>query len=179
MMDVTVGDYAVNILLVASVLRQLRGRHLTWFGLGWPIAVVIAAAFGYLRGVPTTGGNITLVLFGAFAGATLGALCGLLSRVYRANDGQIVVRATGLVAALWVLGTGSRLAFELYAEHGGYPSIRSFDAAHRITSTQTWATCLIVMALAEVLLRTAILAPRLTATQRHWPSRDAPHQDGI
>jgi hypothetical protein len=160
----SVTDYLVNILLVASVLRQLRGRRLTWFGLAWPLALVVWAAITYLRGYPAGGGNAVLVACGAVAGTVLGALCGRLSRVDAAS-GRIMVRATGLAALLWVLGTGSRLAFELYAEHGGYPGIEAFDASHGITSIQAWATCLILMALAEVLARTAFLAPRLWAAR--------------
>ncbi len=161
MMEMSATDYAINILLVASVLRQLRGRRLTWFGLSWPIAAVVWAATTYLHGYPTGGDNVALVVSGVVAGAALGGACGWLSPVYARQDGRLIVRATGLVALLWVLGTGSRLAFELYAEHGGYPHIEAFDTAHHITGTQTWATCLILMALAEVLARTAFLAPRL------------------
>jgi hypothetical protein len=45
----------------------------------------------------------------------------------------------------------------------------AFDKAHSITSPQTWATCLILMALTEVLARTAILAHRLWIADRHPP----------
>jgi hypothetical protein len=158
-------DYLINVLLVASVLRQLRGRRLTWFSLGWPIALVAWAAVTYLRGYPAGGNNLVLVTGCAAAGIVLGGLCGWLSRVYAGPGGRITVRATGLAALLWVLGTGSRLAFVLYAEHGGYPRIEAFDASHHITSFQTWETSLILMALTEVLARTAFLAPRLWATR--------------
>lgn len=162
----SLSEYAINLLLVASVVRQLRGRRLTWFGLSWPVAVVASAAITYLRGYPAGGNNTVLVVCGGIAGAVLGASCGWLSRVYTDPAQHIIVRATGLAALLWVLGTGSRLAFALYAEHGGYPRIEAFDAAHGITDTRTWATCLILMALTEVLARTAFLAPRLRAAQR-------------
>ncbi|MBW8078759.1 MAG: DUF1453 domain-containing protein [Gallionella sp.] len=158
-------DYLINILLVASVMRQLRGRRLTWFGLGWPIALVIWAAINYLRGYPTGGSNILLVVCGAVIGAILGGLCGRLSRVFWRDDDRLIVQATGAAALLWVLGTGSRLAFELYAEHGGYSHIETFDVGHHIAGVQTWATSLILMALGEVLARTAFLAPRLLASK--------------
>ncbi len=166
----SLSDYLINILLITSVLRQLHGRHLTWFGLSWPIALVVYFAITYLRGYPTGGSDTALVIGGALAGSVLGGLCGRLSRVYTSPQGRIIVRATGLAAALWVLGTGSRLGFELYSEHGGYTAIKTFDAAHHITSVQTWATCLILMALAEVLARTAFLAPRLWNAQRTNPA---------
>jgi hypothetical protein len=158
--------YLINLLLVASVLRQLRGRHLTWLGLSWPIAAVVWAAITYLRGFPAGGNNTALVVAGVIAGVVLGALCGWLSRVYSDSESRVIVRATGLAALMWTVGTGSRLAFEFFAEHGGYPQIEAFDRAHQIAGTRTWATCLILMALAEVLARTAFLAPRLWAEQR-------------
>ena len=34
-------DYLLNGLLVALVIRQIRGKRLTAFGLLWPLAVVI------------------------------------------------------------------------------------------------------------------------------------------
>ena len=159
-------DYVINLLLVASVLRQLRGRRLTWLGLGWPLALVVWAAFTYLHATSTDGNNAALIVLGAVVGTLLGALCGRLSRVYSDPQHRIMVRATGPAALLWVIGTGCRFAFALYAEHGGFPAIEAFDTAHRITSTQTWATCLILMALAEVLARTTFLAPKLWKTQR-------------
>jgi hypothetical protein len=165
-MGMSATDYLINVLLVASVLRQLRGRRLTWFSLSWPIALVAWAGLTYLRGYPAGGNNTLLVAGCAATGIALGGLCGWLSRVYAIPGGRIMVRATGLAALLWVLGTGSRLAFVLYAEHGGYPAIEAFDASHHITSFQTWETCLILMALTEVLARTAFLAPRLWATRQ-------------
>jgi len=163
-MGMPMTDYLINVLLVATVLRQLRGRRLTWLSLSWPIALVAWAAITYLRGYPAGGNNTLLAAGGAAAGIVLGGLCGWLSRV-DSRDGRIMVRATGLAALLWVLGTGSRLVFVLYAGHGGYSAIEAFDAGHGITGFQTWETCLILMALTEVLARTALLAPRLRAAR--------------
>jgi hypothetical protein len=59
-----------------------------------------------------------------------------------------------------VVGVGSRLAFQLYATHGGAPSIARFSAAHHITSGEAWVATLIVMALTEVVGRSAVLAAR-------------------
>ena len=170
-MGMSFSEYAINPILVASVVRQLRGRRLTWVGLSWPLALVAWAAITYLRGYPAGGSSTVLVACGSIVGVVLGASCGWLSRVYATPDQHVIVRATGVAALLWVLGTGSRLAFALYAEHGGYPRIEAFDTSHGIASTRTWATCLILMALAEVLARTAFLGPRLRAAQRSGLAR--------
>jgi hypothetical protein len=173
MIEMPTLGYAANVLLVASVLRQLRGRRLTWVSLGWPIVLVLWAGITYVHGTSTAGNNTVLIVFGTAAGAVLGAFAGGLSLVYTDQQNRIMVRATRLAALLWVVGTAGRLAFELYAEHGGYPEITAFDRAHRITSTRVWATSLVLMALAEVLARTVFLAPRLWTIERGRNCRDA------
>ncbi|HEY1444881.1 MAG TPA: hypothetical protein VGF51_08270, partial [Acidimicrobiales bacterium] len=57
-------------------------------------------------------------------------------------------------------GTGGRLAFQVWATHGGGPSIAHFSAGHGITSTTAWTAALILMALSEVVVRTGVLAWR-------------------
>jgi hypothetical protein len=52
------------------------------------------------------------------------------------------------------------MGFSLYAEHGGGGSIERFSASHHITSIEAWVAGLILMALAEVLSRSAVLAAR-------------------
>ena len=153
-------DYALNMLLVAAVLRQIRGKKLTAIGLLWPIAIVLAAAAGYLHSIPSSGNDLELALAGAAIGTALGCMCGLLTRIHRQPDDALVAKATGAAAVLWVLGVGARMAFALYAENGGGPSVARFSAAHHITSAAAWTAALILMALTEVLGRTAVLAGR-------------------
>ncbi len=159
-------EYLFNIALIALVIRQIRGRKLTWFSLVWPIGLVAYAAVTYLRSVPAHGNNIALVAAGAITGMALGCLCGRLTRIYRNRDGVVFAKATSTAATFWVIGVGSRLGFALYAKHGGEASIAAFSAAHAITSEAAWTACLILMALAEVLARTAFLAPRLRQLQK-------------
>jgi hypothetical protein len=162
-------DYALNLLLVMAVVRQIRGKKLTVIGLVWPIALVVAAAATYLRSIPSAGNDLDLVIAGAAIGATLGCLCGLLTHVDRLPDNSLVARATGAAALLWVLGVGARMAFALYAENGGGPSVARFSAAHHITSAAAWTAALILMALTEVLGRTALLGGRALHAARMAP----------
>ncbi len=152
-------DYVFPLLLILSVVRQMRGKQLTWFQLAWPIGLVIWAAIQYLRGFPATTADLVLVTTCAAVGTVLGALAGRYTIIYRRADGALMARATLATVVLWTLGTIGRLAFGLYAEHGGGPAIAKFSAAHGL-AVKAWAAALILMALAEVLGRTTILAPR-------------------
>ena len=164
-MHMGIEDYAFSVLMMSSVVRQLRGRRLGWWGLSWPLGLVIWAAEAYLQDVPRRAGDLRLVIGLALVGAVLGLSCGALSRVYVAEDegGRriVMVRSTGTAAILWVVGMGARLAFGLLAEHGGVELIGRFSASLGVTSAGTWATALVLMSLLEVAGRTVLLAPRL------------------
>lgn len=163
-------DTTITVLMMSSIIRQLRGRPLTWFSLGWPIALVVYAGSTYLGHVPADRGDVLLVMGLVLLGAVLGLTCGVLSRVYPHRDGSgrvlVMVRSTGTAAVLWIVGMGSRLGFALYAEHGGYGHIESLDARLGVTSFTTWSNALILMALCEVAGRTMLLAPRLHRLNR-------------
>lgn len=152
-------DYLFPLLLILSVLRQVRGRRLNWFQLLWPVAIVVWAAFHYLHGFPVKGSDLALVVTTTVTGLVLGVLAGVLTRVYRRPDGTLMAKATATTIVLWVLGTIGRLVFGLYAQHGGGPAIASFSRAHGI-AIAAWGAALILMALCEVAGRTLVLAGR-------------------
>lgn len=161
-MDMNFDDYAISLLLMFSIVRQLRGRPLTWFGLTWPVVLVAYAGFEYLGTFPRQGHNLAFVLVLSAGGAALGLACGWLSRVYRAGE-KAMVRSTGAAAVLWILGVGGRLAFGLYAEHGGAATIVRASSHLGVTGFAAWAAGLMLMSLLEVLGRTIVLAPRMLA----------------
>ncbi len=166
----TAFDYVFPLLLILSVLRQVRGKHLTWFQLAWPLSLVAWAAMKYVRGFPPTTADLTLVAGCAVTGVALGALAGHCTSLYRRADGAVIARASLATVTLWTLGTTGRLVFGLYAEHGGGPNIAAFSAAHGLALT-AWAAALTLMALAEVLGRTVTLVPRaVSATGAHAAS---------
>jgi hypothetical protein len=151
-------DYIIDIGLIGIVFLQIRGRRLTLRSLLIPLAIVAWAVSNYLHGVPTGGNDLLLVSLGTAMGALLGALSGLFTRVTGRPDGSVVAKAGLLAATFWVLGVGARFAFQLYATHGGAAAIGRFSAAHHITSGSAWVAALLFMAIAEVVLRTGILA---------------------
>jgi hypothetical protein len=156
----TISDYLIDITLISLVLIQIRSRKLSVKALLLPLGLVGYVAYEYLRGVPTAHNDLFLVVGAAVVGATLGGLAGLFTSVRRADDGSVWAKAGLAAAALWILGTGGRLAFQLYASHGGGASIAHFSASHGITSVTAWAAALILMALSEATMRTSILGWR-------------------
>jgi hypothetical protein len=166
-------DYAIDIALISIVFLQMRGRRLTLRNLVLPIGIVAYVATSYLNGIPTAGNDLLLVMVGVGAGAILGLLSGLFTSVRLGPEGHPFAKAGLAAAGLWVLGTGTRLAFQVYSSHGGQGAIGRFSAAHGITSGEAWVAALILMALGEVLARTAVLALRaynLAPSQFHGRS---------
>ncbi len=151
-------EYVLNATLVLVVVLQLRGRRLEGWSFITPFAVVAFVASKYLRSIPTGGNDLLLIGLGVTAGLTLGILCGLFTLVYR-REGALFARATGIAAVLWILGIGARVAFSLYATHGGGPSIARFSAAHSLTM-DAWVDALVLMALCEVVSRSTLLILR-------------------
>jgi hypothetical protein len=156
----SITDYLINGLLVALVIRQIHGRRLTPLSLLWPLALVVYFGHTYLHGFPTAGNDLWLTLGGPLVGLTLGALCALFTRITPDSEGRPFAKAGAAAAILWIVGVGSRLAFELYATHGGGSAIYRFSANHDITSIAAWTTGLILMAFAEVLGRNGVLGWR-------------------
>lgn len=162
-------DYIISMLLMVSIVRQLRGRQLTWFGLAWPIGLVVYAGIQYGRGITDTGNNLPLAIICATIGMLLGLTCGRLSRVYPENA-RTMVRSTGVAAVLWIAGVGTRVVFGLYAEHGGAATIIRFDVWAHVSGFATWTAALLFMSLLEVLGRSIQLIPRMLTGMSPGPS---------
>jgi hypothetical protein len=162
----TFSDYLIDISLIGIVLFQVRGRRLTTKSLLLPVAIVAYVAFSYLKTVPTSGNDLYLVVGCALVGATLGGLAARFTSVRPGADGIPVAKAGLLAAGLWILGTGGRLAFQLYASHGGGSAIAHFSATHAISAATAWTAALILMAISEAVVRTGVLAWRGHAVQR-------------
>jgi hypothetical protein len=156
----SLSDYLLNAVLIALVIRQVRGRRLTPAQFLIPLGIVSWAALRYLHGIPTAGNDLVLVLGCALLGIGLGTACGGLTRIIPDHDGVPIAKATGAAAVLWVVGVGARMGFALYAEHGGGPAIMRFSAAHSITTIEAWVSGLVLMALGEAVSRSVVLAAR-------------------
>jgi hypothetical protein len=153
----TISDYILDIALIGIVFLQIKGRRLTLRSLLLPFAIVGFVAFRYLHSIPMQGGDLLLIGGAALLGGLLGGLAGLFTSVKPDADGIPFAKAGVVAAVLWVLGVGSRFAFQLYVTHGGAESVGRFSIAHHITGAPAWTAALILMAIAEVALRSAVL----------------------
>jgi hypothetical protein len=160
----TTTEYLLNAALVLVVVRQLRGKRLIGSAIYVPLAICAYVGYTYLHSIPTSGNDLALVVVGSLAGLTLGALCGLCTRVYPDHDGIPFARATGAAALLWVLGVGSRIAFSLYAQHGGGSTIEHFSIVHAL-SQDAWVAAFVLMAILEAVSRTVVLLVRARRLQ--------------
>ncbi len=161
----TTSDWILDIVLILVVLRQIRWSRIDLMTVLLPLGIVAFVAHKYLSPIPT-GGNDLLVIgvFAAF-GTVLGITGGLTIHM-RVDQGKVFVRAGFVAANLWILSMGGRLAFVLWTEHGGGPTLMRFSEQHQITSVQTWVSALILMVLCEVGTRVGTIVIRAQLAKR-------------
>ena len=97
-----------------------------------PFLAVAATAVMFLHQVPGGGTDIALELAGAAAGAAMGAIGGLATRLRLGADGRPLGCAGALAASLWIAGVGARMAFACAATPA--PARRSPPSVSRTTS---------------------------------------------
>jgi hypothetical protein len=171
--------YLINALLVLLVIRQIREHQLDARALAVPVLAVAAAAVMFLHSVPAGGSDLALDLLGVSAGAAMGAVGGLATRLRPGAGGRPLGRAGTLAAGMWIAGVSARMVFYFAATHGAGPAIAAFSIAHHITGPAAWTAALVMMALADVLTRLAVVylrGRRLTATST--PVTATPAQAG-
>jgi hypothetical protein len=155
----TASEWITDIALLLVVLRQIRESRLDVRSFLIPLGIIGFVAHQWLTDVPTAGNDLVLILTLVAVGATLGVTGGIFTRI-RMVGGHLMIKAGLVSAALWVLGMGARLGFQLYSENGGAAAIGRFSLAHDITSEQAWVAAFILMALTEVVTRLATIALR-------------------
>ena len=110
--------YLINALLILLVVRQIREHQLGLRALAVPVLAVAAAAVTFLHAVPGGGSDRTLDLLGTSAGAAMGAVGGLATRLRPGPGGRPLGRAGALAAGMWIAGVGARMIFYFAATHG-------------------------------------------------------------
>ncbi len=166
--------YVINAILVLMVVRQVREHQLDLRALAVPALAVGCAAVFFLHSVPGGGNDIALELICVSAGAVMGAVGGLATRLRRGADSRPLGRAGWLAASMWIGGVGARMAFAFAATHGAGPAIARFSMAHRVTGSDAWVAALVMMALADVLTRLVVVylrGRRLAAGPSATPAR--------
>jgi hypothetical protein len=149
--------YLVNASLILLVIRQIREHPLDARSLATPVLAVGCAAVLFLHSVPAGGSDLLLEAVCVLAGALMGGLGGLATRLRLGADGRPLGRAGVLAASMWVGGVGARLVFAVAASNGAGPAIARFSVAHHITGSAAWVAALVMMALADVLTRLVVI----------------------
>jgi hypothetical protein len=149
--------YLINASLILLVIRQIREHPLDARSLMAPVLAVGCAAVLFLHSVPAGGSDLVLEAACVLAGAVMGAIGGLATRLRLGADGRPLGRAGVLAAGMWVGGVGARLAFAVAAGNGAGPAIARFSIAHHITGSAAWVAALVMMALADVLTRLVVI----------------------
>jgi hypothetical protein len=90
--------YLINALLILLVIRQIREHQLDARALAVPVLAVAAAAVMFLHSVPGGGSDIALDLACVSAGAAMGAIGGLATRLRLGAEGRPLGRAGTLAA---------------------------------------------------------------------------------
>jgi hypothetical protein len=164
----TATDYLLNAGLVALVVLQIRGHKITRARLLFPVAATVYVASMFLHSVPTAGNDLAFVAGLAAVGAALGVAAGLATAVSR-HGTLAVAKAGTAAAALWVVGIGARTGFALWVSHGGQATVAQFSATHGITTAAAWTAGFVLMAMLEVLTRTAVLYAKAVRTGAEIP----------
>ncbi len=154
-------------LALSSIATQV-GRHpASAHRFLTPLAAVGAAAVLYLKGVPTAGDDLPFELACAAAGLAFGLLAASLVRVERdGRSGRVVLQAGIAYAAVWALVLGGRLAFGWAASGVWRHAVGRFSMDHAITGEAAWTAAFVLMAIAMVGARTAVLAARALLVAR-------------
>lgn len=162
----TTTDWIIDIALLAIVFRQIRESRVDIRFVLLPLGLVGYFATKYLHSIPTAGNDLVLIGALVAVGAILGIAGGLVTGVRSDGGKYALVKAGWAAVILWVLGMGSRMAFQVYASHGGAESIGRFSAHHDITTEQAWVTAFVLMAFTEVATRVGTLVIRAGLIQR-------------
>ena len=161
-------EIIVFVGLAALIIGlQVGRRQLTVRRLLVPFLAAGVVAFHYLHTVPTTGGDLDFEVSLSLAGALCGVLAGVLMSVERDEQtGRLMTRGGVAYAALWIIVFGGRLAFAWAASHVWSHQVAQFSLQHAITGSAAWTAAFILMALAMVATRTAVLAARALRAAR-------------
>lgn len=158
-----IGQIILFLGLGAYIIVTQLGRHpMSLRRLLTPILLTVGVGCYYLKSVPTVGGDLDFELICTLAGAGFGLLAASFVRIERsAADGTIMTQAGLAYAAVWAAVLGGRLAFAWAASNPWRQAVGQFSISHAITGEAAWTAAFILMALAMVGVRTAVLAARV------------------
>jgi hypothetical protein len=153
-------DYLIGVAALAFVLWNMRPKELTDRQLLRPLIIAVVVCVEFLHGVPTTGAAGALVAAGVLIGVGSGAVAALATRLERNGAGRVMAAATPLAIGVTAVAFGARMGFAVAATNGLGPAIGRFSASIGVHSAQAWVAALVLMAVADLVTRAAILWQR-------------------
>lgn len=160
--DMSTFDWILNLAILSIMIFTVIGtRAVTTMTFVRPLVIVGAVAALFLRGVPTGGNDVQLVLTFVGLGVVLGWLSSVASRVVVQGD-RVLVQAGAAYALVWLAAVGFRVAFvELAAHSAGFGRwLVTFSMQHQITGGDAWRAAFVLMALAMVVTRVVLIGWR-------------------
>ncbi|WP_045233733.1 hypothetical protein [Deinococcus pimensis] len=158
----TTFDWILNLTILAVMIFTVIGtRRVTAATFVRPLVIVCVVVTAFLRGVPTSGHDVALVLGFVGLGAVLGALSSAASRVL-VREGRVMVQAGAAYALVWLVAVGFRVAFVELATHSERFGrwLVTFSVQHQITGADAWRAAFVLMSLTMVVTRVALVAWR-------------------
>jgi hypothetical protein len=154
--------------IAGIIIATQVGRHpLSLRRFVTPLLIAGVVAYSYLHSIPTVGGDLDFEIVCSLAGALFGVLAASLVRIERdGQTGRIVQQAGLAYAALWTIVFGGRLAFAWAASTIWTHQVEQFSFQHAITGSAAWTAAFVLMALAMVLTRTAVVGVRTVLVAR-------------
>ncbi|GMA14181.1 hypothetical protein E5F05_02885 (plasmid) [Deinococcus metallilatus] len=160
-------DWTLNLAILALMISTVVGkRTVTLMTYLRPLVIVGGVGVYFLQDLPTAGHDVPLELAGVLLGVVFGVLAAAASRVYRQGE-RVVVQSGGAYAAVWLAAIGLRVAFaELATRNPGFGRwVAEFSMQHAITGADAWRAAFVLMALAMVVTRVALIALRSSSAR--------------
>jgi hypothetical protein len=166
----TTFDFILGLSALAFIVWNMRRHELTNRRLRRPLVIAAVICVAFLHGVPTDGADGVLVALGCLAGGGCGAVSALATRL-ELDGGRVISTATAPAVGITVVAFAARMAFAVAATHGLGPAIGRLSAGIGIRSPEAWVASLVLMAAADLVVRTVILWQRrgaLAQASPHW-----------
>ena len=163
-------DYILALSALALVLWNMRRHELTDRRLRRPLVIAAVVCGVFLHGIPTTGSDGALIAVGLLVGVACGTVSALATRLERDGvSGAVVAAGTPLAVGVTAIAFAGRLAFAVAATNGLGPAIARFSSQVGVDSARAWVASLVLMAAADLVVRSLILWRRREAiTEGDW-----------
>ncbi|HWE63636.1 MAG TPA: hypothetical protein VHB98_18130, partial [Chloroflexota bacterium] len=155
----SITEIAVLVALgLVLIVNQVRTRPFGLRMLALPVGVAGWLGYDYVYGAPTIANDLRLYLIAGAVGGGIGLLGGGLTAVHRApGTGTLLVRGSWIYAGLLVVLLGARLAFAWATNNAWRSQVVRFCIDHQITGQTPIVAALMLMIVATILARTALL----------------------